>query len=62
MQFLTRCILMWALVVHALVNGEYQDAILEVYDTEVQCNQVKDAQHIIGECYEVEAIANRASM
>lgn len=56
MRFLTYSVLLWALTVRALINGDFQTAILEMHDTEAQCNESKDKQHIIGECLEAEAI------
>lgn len=56
MRFLTYSVLLWALTVRALINGEFQTAILEMHDTEVQCLNSKDRQNIIGECLQAEAI------
>lgn len=56
MRFMTYAVLLWALTVRALVNGEFETAILEMHNTEIECNESKDRQHIIGDCLEAEAI------
>ncbi|WP_163306487.1 DUF1482 family protein, partial [Enterobacter ludwigii] len=38
--------LLWALVVHALVNGDYHDAVLDVYDSRKECIHIKEEQRI----------------
>ncbi|WP_155404658.1 DUF1482 family protein [Enterobacter ludwigii] len=56
MQNVTACLLLWALVVHTLINGGYQDAILDVYSTRQQCYDVRESQSVNGECYEVASV------
>lgn len=56
MQLLKYSVFVWALVVHALVDGEYQDVIIETYNTELQCNKSRENQNIHGDCYEIERI------
>ncbi|HDR2587316.1 TPA: DUF1482 family protein [Enterobacter ludwigii] len=56
MQSTVTCLLLWALVVHALVNGDHQDAVLDVYDTKQQCHNVRESQHVAGDCYEVSSV------
>ncbi|EGX6617205.1 DUF1482 family protein [Salmonella enterica subsp. enterica] len=46
----------WAIVVHAIHNGEPVDAVIDVFDTHTQCIQEMEAQNINGECFEVESI------
>ncbi|EOC9629680.1 DUF1482 family protein [Enterobacter ludwigii] len=53
--------LLWALVVHALVNGDYHDAVLDVYDSRKECIHIKEEQRITGECYEITSIINKKS-
>lgn len=62
MQRIITSLLIWALVVHALVNGEYQDAILDVYDSKKLCDKIKEEHHIAGECYEITSIINRKTI
>lgn len=40
----------------AMTNGEYQDAVIGVYNTEAQCQQAAFEQGVNGNCYPVEAI------
>ncbi|HEO9044192.1 TPA: DUF1482 family protein [Enterobacter kobei] len=56
MRFLTHAFLLWALTVRTYINGDFETLIIEMHDTEVQCNQSKDKQRIFGECLEAEAI------
>lgn len=56
MRFVTYAVLLWALTVRVLINGEFQTAILEMHDTEVQCNNSKEDQRIVGECLKAEAV------
>ncbi|MDY3570234.1 DUF1482 family protein [Enterobacter hormaechei] len=56
MRYILYSLMSWALVVHTVVNGELQDAVLDIYDTQQMCSQVRDNQGINGECYEVEAV------
>ncbi|EAC0780290.1 DUF1482 family protein [Salmonella enterica subsp. enterica] len=49
----------WAIVVHALLDDEPVDAVIDVYPTQEKCVQEMEGQNILGECYEVETIINR---
>ncbi|MFZ4998740.1 DUF1482 family protein [Enterobacter asburiae] len=59
MQNTVKCLLLWALVVHTLVNGDYHDAVLNVYDSKRECIHIKEEQQITGECYEITSIINK---
>lgn len=56
MQNITTGLLLWALVVHALVNGDHRDAVLDVYATEQQCHKFRESQKVNGDCYEVSTV------
>ena len=56
MRFLACFVFTWALVTEALVNGDFQTVIVEMHDTEQQCNDSKEKQRINGECLQAEAI------
>lgn len=40
----------------AMTNGDYQDLILGVYDTEAQCKREAQEQQIPPDCFPVEKI------
>lgn len=40
----------------AMTNGEYQEAVIGVYDSEPECQQAAVEQRITAECYPVEGI------
>lgn len=62
MRFLTHAILLWALTVRTFINGDFETVIIEMHDTEAQCNDSKDQQRIIGQCVFAEAIATADSV
>ena len=39
-----------------MTNGEFQDVVLDVYDSQQQCEQAAIDQHVSGDCYPVERI------
>lgn len=40
----------------AMTNGEFQDVVLGVYDSQEQCEQAAVEQRVNGECFPVEGI------
>lgn len=40
----------------AMTNGEYQDVILGVYDSQQECSQAATEQKVTAECWPVERI------
>lgn len=40
----------------AMTNGDYQDVVLDVYDSKQQCEQAAIDQKVSGNCYPVEQI------
>lgn len=40
----------------AMTNGDYQDVILGVYDSQQECNQAAVEQKVTAECWPVEGI------
>lgn len=40
----------------AMTNGDYQDVILGVYDSQQECSQAAIDQKVSGNCYPVERI------
>lgn len=40
----------------AMTNGEYQDVILGVYDSQQECSQAAIEQKVTAECWPVESI------
>jgi hypothetical protein len=48
---------LFALVLSVIMaNGDVQDAVLDVYDSQARCEQAAVEQHVSGECYPVEQI------
>jgi len=39
-----------------MTNGEFQDVVLDVYDSQQQCEQAAIDQKVSGNCYPVEQI------
>ncbi|MCS3430064.1 YebW family protein [Klebsiella sp. BIGb0407] len=39
-----------------MTNGEFQDVVLGVYDSQEQCEQAAVEQRVNGECFPVEGI------
>ncbi len=39
-----------------MTNGDFQDVVLGVYDSQQQCEAAVVEQHVNGECFEVESI------
>jgi len=39
-----------------MTNGEFQDVVLDVYDSQQQCEQASIEQKVSGDCYPVERI------
>ncbi|WP_285130849.1 DUF1482 family protein [Leclercia adecarboxylata] len=39
-----------------MTNGEFQDVVLDVYDSQQQCEQAAIDQKVSGDCYPVEQI------
>ncbi|WP_373995354.1 DUF1482 family protein [Leclercia adecarboxylata] len=39
-----------------MTNGEFQDVVLDVYDSQQQCEQAAIEQKVSGDCYPVERI------
>ncbi|MGS8478159.1 DUF1482 family protein [Escherichia coli] len=40
----------------AMTNGDYQDVILGIYDSQQQCGQAATEQKVTAECWPVESI------
>lgn len=40
----------------AMTSGEYQDVVLGVYESHLQCEAAAVEQQVFGECYPVEKI------
>ncbi|MGU3413735.1 DUF1482 family protein [Enterobacteriaceae bacterium C34A] len=45
-----------------MTNGEFQDVILGVYESQQQCESAATEQHVSGDCYPVEGIARNGEM
>lgn len=39
-----------------MINGDFQDVVLGVYEDQRQCEAAAVEQHVAGECFEVERI------
>ena len=39
-----------------MTNGDFQDVVLGVYDSQAQCEQAAIEQNVNGECYPVDGI------
>ncbi|WP_370977239.1 DUF1482 family protein [Enterobacter ludwigii] len=39
-----------------MTNGEFQDVVLDVYDSQQQCQQAAVEQNVNGECWPVDEI------
>jgi hypothetical protein len=39
-----------------MTNGDFQDIVIGVYDSQVQCEQAAVEQRVNGECFPVEGI------
>lgn len=39
-----------------MTNGEFQDVVLDVYDSQQQCQQAAAEQNVNGECWPVDEI------
>ena len=39
-----------------MTNGEFQDVVVDVYESQQQCEQAAVEQHVTGNCYPVEKI------
>lgn len=39
-----------------MINGDFQDVVLGIYETPEQCEAAAIDQHVAGECYPVERI------
>lgn len=39
-----------------ITNGDFQDVILGIYETQQQCENAAVEQHVAGECFPVERI------
>lgn len=39
-----------------MTNGEFQDVVLDVYESEQQCEQAAVEQQVAGNCYPVDKI------
>ena len=37
-----------------MTNGEFQDVVVDVYESQQQCEQAAVEQHVTGNCYPVE--------
>lgn len=42
----------------SMTNGDFQDVVLGVYDSQAQCEQAATEQHVSGECYPVDGIVH----
>lgn len=42
----------------SMANGDFQDVILGVYETQKKCDEAAVEQHVSGECFPVEAIVH----
>ena len=40
----------------AMTNGDYQDVVLGIYDSQQECQDMASEQKVSGECWPVEAI------
>lgn len=49
--------ILFALVlVTTMTNGDYQDSVLGIYDSQKECEQAAIEQKVPGECYPVDRI------
>lgn len=39
-----------------MTNGDYQDAVVGIFDNQQQCEIAAVEQHVSGECYPVDAV------
>jgi hypothetical protein len=46
----------------AVMNGEYQDAVLNIYDSEQQCEAAATEQHVSANCYVVDGVISNESI
>ncbi|EOG8089877.1 DUF1482 family protein [Enterobacter roggenkampii] len=46
----------------AMTNGDYQDVILGVYDSQQECSQTATEQKVTAECWPVESILRNGEL
>lgn len=55
---MTYAVLLWALTIRTLINGDFETVIIEMHNTEKECMDSKYAQSIFGECQFAEAVGS----
>jgi len=46
----------------AMTNGDYQDVVLGVYDSQQECQAAADEQQVNGECWPVKQITHNGDL